>query len=647
MQRYLAIFSCGFMTALVSGCPEDSKGTLDDDADGHDINTDCDDSDPDVHPGAFDICDDGIDNDCSGSDAECLPGGDDDGPLDEDQDNDGFSSDGEDCDDNDPDINPDAHEDCMVSGDENCDGYEPQCVRPDLIYAPTSAGTYDAYGVGVFLDYVVFGEPSSGEPGIGDGRALFFELEPGGVVDESDAAVVNEGPVGAGSAYGTVVTPVGVDLCIGADYLDFNSASDVGKNWCYSATAVWNSAGNLQLADASYTTTGTVDFDFSNVEGEADVNGDFVQDLLVYSSHGVHVILGDGSGWSGDYVVPDDADLTFGGCASSNTGWCGFARAIMPGYPGSFAISDEGGTADDVSLYDFPLAGGAPVPTATSTVDRSYPDSAAALISEDAFAFGNMVEHEVTFLDSAGNVLGTLQGPPNSSFGYWVTTAMKMDGREVLLVGAPDAESPEPGSNSRGLVYVFNVDYVGLPTHWKQAEYILLPPAEPGDFLNCGHRARAGNTYVENDSYVNLTVATGCRGHGGAAYNLYREFNGSRLVGGQDIYSVGPGEYRIRQWVVNAFTNHLDWLKYLAQTEAVHNAQNQIVGWRLHKIAVDSPLHRAGLRNGDIIGRINGVDTTTPAVINALYDAVQGSTALTIGFVRNGTPRLFSYAIVP
>ena len=42
----------------------DDTGYLDADGDGHRAIWDCDDSDPAVHPGAVELCDDGIDNDC-------------------------------------------------------------------------------------------------------------------------------------------------------------------------------------------------------------------------------------------------------------------------------------------------------------------------------------------------------------------------------------------------------------------------------------------------------------------------------------------------------------------------------------------------------------------------------------------------------
>ncbi len=53
--------------ATVVAC-EQPSGTVDD-------NSDCDDSDPDVHPGATEICHDGADNDCDGTANHCTLSG--------------------------------------------------------------------------------------------------------------------------------------------------------------------------------------------------------------------------------------------------------------------------------------------------------------------------------------------------------------------------------------------------------------------------------------------------------------------------------------------------------------------------------------------------------------------------------------------
>jgi hypothetical protein len=102
--------------------------------------TDCDDSDPTIHPGAVDVAGDGIDQDCSGS-VTCFLDADHDGfgtdtVVDDDGDGVCRPSDGEatragDCADAHPDVNPDATEVCNGI-DDDCDG---------VVDLPTCGGT--------------------------------------------------------------------------------------------------------------------------------------------------------------------------------------------------------------------------------------------------------------------------------------------------------------------------------------------------------------------------------------------------------------------------------------------------------------------------------------------------------------------------
>ena len=85
----------------------------DHDSDGYPQPGDCNDDDPNIHPGVTEICD-SKDNNCDGFIDEGL-----------DKDGDGYTVCSGDCDDNDPNIHPGAREPC--DKDYNCDGYTESC----------------------------------------------------------------------------------------------------------------------------------------------------------------------------------------------------------------------------------------------------------------------------------------------------------------------------------------------------------------------------------------------------------------------------------------------------------------------------------------------------------------------------------------
>ena len=103
-------------------CPP-HPADVDNDGDGVTENQgDCDDGDASIKPGAKEICEDGIDQDCDGSDETCPPD-----PRDVDDDQDGVTENQGDCDDNDASIKPGAKEICDDGKDQNCDGADEVC----------------------------------------------------------------------------------------------------------------------------------------------------------------------------------------------------------------------------------------------------------------------------------------------------------------------------------------------------------------------------------------------------------------------------------------------------------------------------------------------------------------------------------------
>jgi len=96
--------------SLCTSSPGDTA--TDNDGDGHDAASDCNDNDSSIYPGAQEVAFDGIDQDCDGSDLM-------------DGDGDGYDAEvagGNDCDDSNPGIHPNHFEICNNDIDEDCDG---------------------------------------------------------------------------------------------------------------------------------------------------------------------------------------------------------------------------------------------------------------------------------------------------------------------------------------------------------------------------------------------------------------------------------------------------------------------------------------------------------------------------------------------
>jgi hypothetical protein len=110
-------------------CDIDNE-TVDNDGDGFSASQgDCNDADNGVHPGASEICGDNIDQDCNGSDLAC-----DVDSRDIDNDNDGFTENQGDCNDGNANQYPGAVEICGDNIDQDCNGSDLACsVDPDDI----------------------------------------------------------------------------------------------------------------------------------------------------------------------------------------------------------------------------------------------------------------------------------------------------------------------------------------------------------------------------------------------------------------------------------------------------------------------------------------------------------------------------------
>ncbi len=250
---------------------------------------DCNDTDPAINPGADELCaNPNIDDDCDGVADESTAVDvstfytDDDGDgfgdpgasLDACVQTIGLSTSGDDCDDTDPDINPDEVEVCNDGIDNNCDTSAADCAL-------------DLNGA----DSVFLGEGAADEAG----TSLAY------------AGDYNGDGVGEILISANNYTDAGGDV-VGATYMYMGPLS---------------ASGELSLADADVTITGTVNGDKigKTVSGGFDINADGFDDFII-STASVNEIcdttscLTSGSGEAGAVWVfygsetPADADVT-------------------------------------------------------------------------------------------------------------------------------------------------------------------------------------------------------------------------------------------------------------------------------------------------------------------------------------------------
>jgi len=206
--------------------------------------SDCDDSDPDVHPKADEICANGIDDDCEGgdlaketwyADADADGYGDPKTTVEDCTAPDHFVGDDSDCDDDDDAVHPGADELCTNAIDDDCDG-----------------------------------DVASSDEGDGDG--WYADACVGGYdCDDANKAIHPEAP---------------------------ETCDDAIDSDCDGADGFCGFTGTYDLADASAPLEcDREDFDAGRLVEAGDVTGDGIEDILVAT------LYGDG-GFGGGYVVP-------------------------------------------------------------------------------------------------------------------------------------------------------------------------------------------------------------------------------------------------------------------------------------------------------------------------------------------------------
>ncbi len=526
---------------------DDDTTPTDADGDGWDWDEDCDDNDPEVYPGADEVCD-GKDNDCDPATDEDV-----------DDDGDGLTECEGDCDDSDGTIPNSGVEDTCDGVDSDCDGIEEgPCTALSLFAADAklkgapcdNAGTsvagagdvngdgYDDILVGAYeyvhgcddpgTAYLVHG-PVSGVMYLSYAAASF----PGeDYFDQAGDVVASAGDVNGDGYDDLLITAPGHDM-VGAVYLIHGPVSGERP---------------LATADAKLTGEAWADLVSSSLSSADDVDGDGLADLLVGACNHDY----NGSGAGAVYIVSGSVTGTVSLAAADAT-LVGSATMDCAGISVASAGDMSGDGLDDVLvgaighgdggaayLVHSPIAGFWDLSSADATLVGAPATNAGSSVSPAGDVDGDghrdvlvgMRYGNGAFEDAGGAILvhGPVTGDIDLSVvgarffgesedafaGYSVAGVgdTNGDGFDDLVVGA---YKHEVGGDDLGAAYVIHgpvsgsrflssgsITYLG-ESDWSYAGYSVAPAGD-----------------LDNDGYADIVVgAMYDDGWRGAAYLIY------------------------------------------------------------------------------------------------------------------------------
>ncbi len=113
---------------------------------------------------------------------------------------------------------------------------------------------------------------------------------------------------------------------------------------------------------------------------------------------------------------------------------------------------------------------------------------------------------------------------------------------------------------------------------------------------------------------------------------------------GPGIKRLSANRYQIPQEdLIDAFENMNE---LLTQVRVVPNFKDGVPdGFKLLSIKRGSVIHRAGLRNGDIVKRVNGIEIDSPDKAFEVYEQVRNEPLITVEVLRGRSKKTFRYEV--
>lgn len=116
-----------------------------------------------------------------------------------------------------------------------------------------------------------------------------------------------------------------------------------------------------------------------------------------------------------------------------------------------------------------------------------------------------------------------------------------------------------------------------------------------------------------------------------------------RVPGGPLISTEGAGKYTIDQGEIDNALNNLDRL--YTEIRAVPNFVNgKVSGMKILSVKKGSVFAKLGLRRGDILQRINGIELDVRKGFE-IFNQLKDQKSLTVDLIRQGSPQTFEYEI--
>lgn len=111
------------------------------------------------------------------------------------------------------------------------------------------------------------------------------------------------------------------------------------------------------------------------------------------------------------------------------------------------------------------------------------------------------------------------------------------------------------------------------------------------------------------------------------------------------IRQVAEDSFQIDRREVNHVMNNLNELFTQARAMPYSSPNGDEQGFRLFSIKPQSLVDRIGLKNGDVVQRVNGVEISDPSTAFGLLQELQGRSQVKVDVMRNHQPVTLSYEI--